>query len=46
MRVEFHTTPYFGLGIIIAPKTKQFKGHIVINVLVWEINLQWGKDEW
>jgi hypothetical protein len=35
-------TPYFGLGIVFAPKTKENNGHIIINFLVWEINFQWG----
>jgi hypothetical protein len=36
-------TPYYGLGIILAPKTKQTNGHLIINVLMWEINFVWGK---
>lgn len=36
-------TPYFGLGIVIAPKTKYNNGHLIINFLIWEINIRWGK---
>ena len=43
--IQVNKTNYFGLGIIIAPKTRNFKGHIIINFIVWEINIQWGKDE-
>jgi hypothetical protein len=38
-------TPYFGLGIIFTPKKKTNNGHLIVNLLVWEINLQWGKVE-
>ena len=43
--IEINKTPYFGIGIVIAPKTKYFKGHIIINFIVWEVNFNWGKDE-
>jgi hypothetical protein len=36
-------TPYMGLGILYAPKSLINKGHIIINFLIWEINIQWGK---
>lgn len=37
-------THYIGFGVIIAPKTKTHAGHIIVNFLVWEINIRWGKD--
>jgi hypothetical protein len=37
-------TPYFGLGVVIAPKSKMFAGHIIINFLVWEVNIKIGSD--
>jgi len=37
-------THYIGLGIVFAPKSKDYKGHIIINFLVWEINIHWGSD--
>ena len=36
-------TVYFGLGIIIAPKSKEYKGNVCINFLWWEINIGWSK---
>lgn len=37
-------TPYVGFGVIIAPKNKVYAGHIIVNFLIWEINIKWGKD--
>lgn len=37
-------THYIGLGIIFVPKTKYSNFHLIINFLVWEINI--GKAEY
>lgn len=37
-------TPYMGFGFLIAPKSKDYAGHIILNFLVWELNIRWGKD--
>lgn len=43
--MKISRTPYFGLGVIFAPQTKQSNGHLIFNVLIWEINFYWGKVE-
>lgn len=43
MFVKLNRTNYFGLGIIIAPPSKEYKGNICINILLWEINIGWAK---
>jgi hypothetical protein len=44
-KINIARTPYFGLGVIFTPKTKTNNGHIIVNLLIWELNLQWGKVE-
>lgn len=41
--MQINRTPYIGLGIIYAPKSLINNGHIIINLLIWEINISWGK---
>ena len=45
IKMQINKTPYFGLGIIIAPKTKKSNGHVIINIFIWEININWGNNE-
>lgn len=37
-------TSYFGFGVIFAPKTEEHNGHLIINLLIWEISFAWGKN--
>ena len=43
METHIGKTPYLGLGILYAPKSLINKGHVIINFIVWEINISWGK---
>lgn len=33
---------YWGLGVIIAPKSNEYTAGLVINFLCWEFNFRWG----
>jgi hypothetical protein len=42
METHIGKTPYLGFGILYAPKSLINKGHVIINFIVWEINISWG----
>jgi hypothetical protein len=35
-------SPYFGFGIIFAPKSEEYSSGLIINFMVWEFNYRWG----
>lgn len=39
--MTINRTEYIGFGIIYAPKTYIANGSIVINFLIWELQVQW-----
>ena len=39
---KINRSPYFGFGIIIAPKSAEYAAGIVINFMFWEFSHHWG----
>ena len=40
--MSFKKSSYFGIGIIFAPRSKEYNAGIVINFLIWEFSYHWG----